>query len=168
MHLLQPLGEWVHRHVRLLNARRLSFYAGGFTLLELLIVVAIAAVLAMIAITIFTETLNRSRISKASVEIAEIASLIERQRSQTFEYPDSLDPAPNDPWGRPYIYTKLEGVKGHGSARKDHALNPLNTDFDLFSAGKNGVYKSQVSQKDSLDDVIRARNGAYVGLAEDF
>jgi hypothetical protein len=30
------------------------------------------------------------------------------------------------------------------------------------------VYKSQVSQKDSLDDIVRARNGAYVGLARDF
>ncbi|UWX04433.1 hypothetical protein H1235_05255 [Pseudoxanthomonas sp. NC8] len=74
-----------------------------------------------------------------------------------------------DPWQRPYHYTPLAGVNGSkGEARKDKRLNPLNSDYDLFSAGKDGVFKSQVSQKDSLDDVIRARDGAYIGLAADF
>lgn len=153
---------------RSIHKGSVRYAQAGFTLLELLITVAIAAVLAVMAMTVFAQAINRSKVSKATVELAEISLLIERSRSQTFEFPDSLPSAPIDPWGRPYIYTKLEGVNGHGSARKDHALNPLNTDFDLFSAGKDGVYKSQVSQKDSLDDVIRARNGAYMGLAEDF
>ena len=68
----------------------------------------------------------------------------------------------------PYFYTKLAGVNGHGGARKDHKLNPINSDYDLFSAGKNGVFKPQVSQKDSLDDIIRARDGGFIGLAEEF
>ena len=72
-----------------------------------------------------------------------------------------------DPWTRPYHYTNLT-TTNKGKARKDRRLNPINSDYDLFSAGKNGVFKPQVSQKDSLDDVIRARDGAYIGLAEDF
>ena len=52
--------------------------------------------------------------------------------------------------------------------RKDHKLNPINSDFDLYSMGKNGVSKTQISNKDSLDDVIRANNGGFVGRASDF
>jgi general secretion pathway protein G len=72
-----------------------------------------------------------------------------------------------DPWGNPYVYYNID-ANGKGQARKDHALNPLNTDFDLYSNGADGVSKSQITQKDSLDDVIRASNGAYVGLASGF
>lgn len=142
---------------------------GGFTLLELVFGVAIASIFALIAITAFSKAIEKSRVGAASADMAILQAEIERYRSgHNNELPDTLDPVRLDPWGKPYIYTKLEGVHGHGSARKDHALNPLNTDYDLFSAGKNGVYKTQVSQKDSLDDVIRARNGAFIGLAADF
>ncbi len=72
-----------------------------------------------------------------------------------------------DPWGRAYIYYNID-ANGKGGARKDHALNPINTDFDLYSMGADGLSKSQVSQKDSLDDLIRANNGGYIGFASDF
>src|SRR3546814_2125030 len=47
-------------------------------------------------------------------------------------------------------------------------LNPLNSDFDLYSMGKDGVTKSQITNKDSLDDVLRANDGAFVDLAANF
>jgi general secretion pathway protein G len=72
-----------------------------------------------------------------------------------------------DPWGNPYVYYNIE-ANGKGGARKDHALNPLNTDYDLYSPGPDGKSKSQITQKDSVDDVIRASNGAFVGVAADF
>ncbi|RYZ74719.1 MAG: prepilin-type N-terminal cleavage/methylation domain-containing protein [Lysobacteraceae bacterium] len=140
----------------------------GLTLLELLFVLAIIAVLALLAATVYARVVERSRVTQAIVEVGDLAVEIERIRSTTFQYPDALPSPRLDPWGRPYVYTRLEGIKGKGKARKDHALNPLNTDFDLFSTGKNGVFKPQVSQKDSLDDIIRARNGGYVGLAGEF
>lgn len=140
----------------------------GYTLLELLFAVAIVAVLALAATSAYTKVMDRAKNRAAIGDIAELEVAIERYRSTHFSLPDTL-PAPGlDPWGIPYIYTKLEGVNGKGSARKDHKLNPLNSDFDLFSAGKNGTYKSQISNKDSLDDIIRARNGAYIGLAADY
>ena len=141
----------------------------GYTLLELIFAIAIAAVLVLIAISQFSKAIEKSKAGSAVADISIIQVEIERYRTRNANaLPDTLPSDRLDPWGRPYFYTKLEGVKGHGSARKDRALNPLNTDYDLFSAGKNGVYKPQVSQKDSLDDIIRARNGAYLGLAEDF
>jgi hypothetical protein len=38
----------------------------------------------------------------------------------------------------------------------------------LFSPGKDGVFKPQLTQKDSLDDIVRAQDGAFVGVAADF
>lgn len=144
----------------------------GFTLLELMIAVAVVALLAMIAVAGYTAVIERQRVAKATAEITELSLRIERFYSRGFEYPESLEDigagAMADPWGNAYHYTLLVGAKGKGSARKDHRLNPLNPDYDLFSAGKNGVFKTQISQKDSEDDVIRARGGAYVGLAAEY
>lgn len=146
--------------------------ARGFTLLELLLALAVAGVLVAIATAGYTAAVERARVGQATADIAEFDVLIERYRNSRGEYPASLaqfDPSARlDPWGNPYHYTLLAGTKGKGAARKDRRLNPLNSDYDLFSAGRNGVFKAQISQKDSLDDVIRARGGAYIGLAEDF
>jgi len=52
--------------------------------------------------------------------------------------------------------------------RKDHKLNPINSDYDLFSMGRNQKFKTQISNKDSLDDIIRANDGGFIGVAQDF
>lgn len=144
----------------------------GLTLVELVLVVAMIAVLATIGALAYSSIIQRTRVARAVSDIGELSMAIERYHTNNFAYPDSLskvDPRGRlDPWGNPYYYTLLEGVNGNGSARKDHRLNPLNADYDLFSAGRDGVFKTQISQKDSLDDVIRARGGSYVGLAEDY
>lgn len=49
--------------------------------------------------------------------------------------------------------------------RKDKFLFPLNTDYDLFSLGSNGKAWSSIAMDFSLDDVIRANDGAYFGVA---
>lgn len=167
------------RALRRMRTRRCSGECGGignhsgFTFLELMFAVAVLAVLAVLAIGQFTTYVDRSKSDVARADIAIMSVEMERYRNRNDNaLPDSLADIGRatflDPWQRPYEYTKLEGVKGKGSARKDHKLNPINSDFDLFSTGKNGVYKSQISQKDSLDDVIRARDGSYIGLAADF
>lgn len=156
------------RAVRQMSGQR----GGGFTLLELMLAMAVVGVLAMIASAGYSAMVERGRIARAKADIAEMDVLIERYRTNNFGYPASLAEfdatGRRDPWGNPYHYTLLAGTKGKGAARKDRRLNPLNSDYDLFSAGKNGVFKTQISQKDSLDDVIRARMGSYIGLAEDF
>ncbi|WP_205289346.1 prepilin-type N-terminal cleavage/methylation domain-containing protein [Lysobacter sp. TY2-98] len=144
----------------------------GLTLVELVLVVAMILVLAAIANIGYRSIVERARVSHAIADIGELSMRIERYHTNNFDYPESLadigESARLDPWGNPYYYTLLTGTKGHGTARKDHRLNPLNADYDLFSAGSDGVFKTQITQKDSLDDVIRARGGSYVGLAEDY
>jgi len=44
----------------------------------------------------------------------------------------------------------------------------LNSDFDLYSSGEDKNSKGPLSAKESRDDIIRANNGAFIGLAEDY
>ena len=70
-----------------------------------------------------------------------------------------------DPWGYPYVYNV---VTGPGGARKDKFMVPLNTDYDLYSVGADGESVGPLSASKSKDDVIRALNGGYIGLASNF
>ena len=74
-----------------------------------------------------------------------------------------------DPWGRPYQYLSFAGLKGlPAKARKDRFLVPLNTTYDLYSMGPDGESKGPLSAKASRDDVLRAGDGSFVGLASEF
>lgn len=145
---------------------------GGWTLLELLIGLAVVGILAALANAGYTAVVEKARVGRAVADIAELDVMIERHLTRHRTYPVSLadvEPRPRvDPWGNPYHYTPFNGPQGIGAARKDRALNPLNRDYDLFSAGRNGTFRTQISQRESLDDVIRARMGGYIGLAEDY
>lgn len=60
------------------------------------------------------------------------------------------------------------GGSNRGDARKDRHLNPINSDYDLYSMGKNRDSKKPLQNPKSHDDVIRANDGSFVGLATDF
>lgn len=145
---------------------------GAFTLLELMYVVAIVSILAAIAIPGYQSTI-RSMDSKTAIrELAEIAQQIERYRTvHGFMLPSTLSevsgiPA-KDPWGHAYQYLNFDGAS-KGKIRKDHNLHPLNTEFDLYSMGPDGASVSPLTAKASRDDIIWARDGGFIGVAEDF
>ena len=144
----------------------------GLTLIELMLVVALVAVLAAIAMPIYTNYRERINRTIAIQDVKVLQVLIADYAASGGSFPASLADVGNggklDPWGHAYQYVDLTGAGGIGKARKDHKLNPINSDFDLFSMGKDGVFKSQLTQKDSLDDIVRARDGAFVGLASTF
>jgi len=145
----------------------------GFTLVELLIACAITITLASIASALYAESVNRTRVVRAMADVRTISGEITVFLFANKRLPDTLDEVgivnQLDPWGTPYQYLLIEGgSQGLGAVRKDHKLNPLNADFDLYSMGRDRLSKTQISIKDSLDDVIRANNGAFVGLASDY
>jgi general secretion pathway protein G len=55
-----------------------------------------------------------------------------------------------------------------GSARKDRFMVPINSDYDLYSAGPDGETRAPLQVPVSRDDVIRAGDGSYYGIAEKF
>jgi general secretion pathway protein G len=76
-----------------------------------------------------------------------------------------------DPWGNPYEYLVIFGLDKQeidGKLRKDRFLIPLNTDFDLYSIGRDGMSVAPLTAEESWDDIVRANNGGYVGLAHKY
>ena len=74
-----------------------------------------------------------------------------------------------DPWGNPYQYLRiLPPTPPIGKQRKDHNNVPVNSDFDLYSMGKDGDSQPPFTAGKSRDDIVRANDGTYVGLALDY
>jgi len=144
----------------------------GFTIAELVLAIAIIAILGLLASSWYSSYVDKTRVYQAAVDIGGLQMAIKQYELNNSVLPDDLTEVGQgtklDPWGRPYVYVNLQGKNGKGAARKDHKLNPLNSDYDLYSVGKDGLTKPQITQKESLDDVIRAHDGAFIGLASNF
>ena len=144
----------------------------GFTLIELIIIISILTVLATIAIPYYQDYKDRVNVAAAVTDITAISTLISFYETDNHSLPNSLNDvgAGNklDPWGNHYQYLNISSVKGKGKLRKDKSLNPINSDYDLCSMGKDGKSSTALTAKNSQDDVIRARDGKFIGLASDF
>lgn len=149
-------------------------HARGFSLIDLLISAIVAGLLAMIAVPGYQQYVERTRVERAIGDIRSIHVLIERFRLNNADrVPMLLDELgiaiPLDPWGQPYEFLNIiDANPSKGLVRKDGALNPLNTDYDIYSRGRDGKSKGPLNAAASRDDVVRANNGAYIGLAKDY
>jgi general secretion pathway protein G len=144
----------------------------GFTLIELLIGLAIIATLLAIAIPNLMSALYQAKVAHAVGDITSIETDIIWYQSVNNQYPNDLatigDDTILDPWGRPYQYLNHATAHGNGQFRKDRFLVPLNSDYDLYSMGADGQSVGPITASKSQDDIIRASNGSYVGLASQF
>ena len=73
-----------------------------------------------------------------------------------------------DPWDNPYEYLNFADAGKKAKQRKDHSLHPLNSTYDLYSKGKDGDSKAPLTAQASRDDIIRANDGGYIGLASGY
>lgn len=146
----------------------------GMGLLELLVTMVIASLLVTLSVPAYNGFVNRARVALAIGEIAAFDVDIERFRlNNNDRIPNNLTELPgvipSDPWGRDYQFLNIVTVgPGKGAFRKDGKLNPLNTDYDLYSMGADGDSKGPLSAQVSRDDIVRASNGAFIGLGEDY
>ena len=146
----------------------------GFTIIELIIVIAVIGALASIAISSYSNFIYKTKVSLSISQIYSIGNEISILYSLEAEnLPDSLADIGYDtfldPWGNPYQYLKIDGgKKGLGKMRKDRFLVPLNSDFDLYSMGRDGKSIPPLTAAPSHDDIVRASNGAFVGLASKY
>ena len=67
----------------------------GFTLIEIMIVVAIVAVMASIALPAYNRYIGNSRCSQAQADLMEVAQWMERRYSTSFDYRDTGESPPN-------------------------------------------------------------------------
>ncbi len=220
----------------------------GFSLIELMLAVAIVGVLAALAVPNYMEFIEKARVARAISELHSLAKDIKGFALAVGTYPNSLADVGRstmlDPWGSPYQYYRINcgtvedtlnlaklklrrknspgiipahhsfsansewgvvwtienrphqgyrhlvaaggnggggsnggsneggssnGINcGQGGARKDRHLHPISSDFDIYSMGKDGDSVKPLTAKKSHDDVIRASDGGYYGLAKNF
>lgn len=120
----------------------------GFTLIEIMVVVAIIAILGATVVPLIMDRPDQARVTKAKQDIASLASALDLYNLDNFNYPSteqglqalvekpSGDPEPanwntsgyikklqNDPWGRPYEYVS----PGEGGP------------YDIISLGRDGA-----------------------------
>ena len=129
-----------------MNTRLLRRDRNAFTLIEIMVVVAILGILAATIIPQFMTTKHDARVSAAKAHIAELEAALERFNVHMDRYPSVEEglkalvdpPDPNekkwrgpyikqlrpDPWGNPYQY-RYPGIH--------HAAG-----FDLWSRGADG------------------------------
>ena len=146
----------------------------GLTLIEVMIVIVIIGILSSIAIPAYFSSKEKARNAATIAEIKILEKMILAYNFDNGTYPDNLKQLRKnelkDPWGNPYQYYKIEGRtnKGVGKMRKDRNMVPVNSDFDLYSNGKDGQSKTPFTAKASRDDIVRANNGRFIGLVSDY
>lgn len=108
----------------------------GFTLLELLVVLAILGALAGLVGPQVMKHLSKSKVQTAKVQIEELAAAMDMYRLDTGRYPSSEQgllalvekPGDNDFWNGPYL-------------RKNKIpKDPWNNDYHFASPGKHGQF----------------------------
>jgi general secretion pathway protein G len=149
--------------------RKGARWGDGFTLLELLVTITIVGVLAGLAVPLYVSHLDKAKVARAIAEIRYIEKTIDSHETTYGTLPNTLSEIGAgglvDPWGKPYEYFNLSAGN---QPRKDRFLVPINSDYDLYSKGKNGESVQPLTAPQSLDDIVRASNGTFVGLASEF
>lgn len=120
----------------------------GFTLIEIMVVVAIIAILGATVVPLIMDRPNEARVVRAKNDIGTISSALELYRLDNFSYPSTeqglqalvqkptgdpepanwkkggyIQKLPKDPWGREYLYIS----PGEGG------------DYDVVSLGNDGA-----------------------------
>lgn len=173
-----------------MTGRRSQYAVAGFTLVEILIVVVIIGILAVISLPNLFGSLEKARIARAIAEVKNLHLEIEAFRAahgggvpidwSTFH----SGPIPRDPWGREYVFNSFNstiippliplppgisnGLNTALARRRNGALAPINSNYDLFSMGSDGDWHAFLIAVVSQDDIILANDGGYIGLAEDY
>lgn len=135
----------------------------GFTMVELLVVMAIVAILSSVAMTGFAKVKELARVSRCTQEIRSMEREITAWTTEKGSYPPGLAEInranQKDPWGFNYIY---------GPPTRMAGTDLINTDFDLYSKGPNGDSADSILDPLSEDDIFRGRDGGFVGVSSEW
>lgn len=128
--------------------------SGGFSLIELLVVIIILGIMATIVVPKVFKHVDKSQTTTAKIQIENLGAALDSFRLDNDRYPTTDEglnalrekpaglkdwdgpylpkPVPPDPWDRPYRY-RCPGEHG---------------DYDLFTYGRDGVEGGEKSDQD--------------------
>jgi len=142
----------------------------GIALAETLLSMAVLAIAANTVVSQISLQFDRHSIERAKDDIVQIESTIEKYRAIHHRLPDSLTQlgtrVPTDPWGRAYEY--VTSYRGGFAEQRTFDGLPINSEYDLYSRGSDGRTDPNLRTDTARDDIVRARDGAFVGPAIDF
>jgi general secretion pathway protein G len=172
-------NNWVYktRIKYALILHRTAIGKRGFTLIELIMVVALIAVLATLSLSSFANLKTNAKNGRCKAEIRTLEKSILASFTDKGHLPTALtraeigsDADVKDPWGHPYVYYDI--ASGLGTPYTDINTDDLNTDFDLYSMGQDGATATNlvpdpVANVASFDDIVRCNDGSTVELGKD-
>ena len=141
----------------------------GFSLVELTIVMAILVALAATVLPFVSGYMKTVKNGRCFADIRTIDKAI------TSYSLDNNGPPPGnnlavigttanqlDPWGRQYVYQNLAAA-GAVPLEDEFGVS-LNTDYDLYSKGWDGLSGSTYNDPGAGNDIARYNNGTFVGM----
>ena len=174
----------LHRNTLPFGCPKRTRWPRGFTLIELIVVLGVVALLTIIGTAVYSHFIDKAKNTRAIAEIRVLEKEILEFWQTNDRLPDSLGELDRaallDPWKTPYQYInfattsggeeirRTTGKKGKGKGKGSGKSSSLNEDFDLFSMGKDRMSGPDLSDASSQDDIVRANDGSYTGLASEY
>jgi len=138
---------------------------------EILAAMTIIGLLVGLAIPKLNEAVDQAKVARAIGDLRAMAVELSTAGSLPATLAGIGRAGRMDPWGRRYVYYPFPPRKGKAppkGARKDRFLVPINSEYDLYSVGKDGGSAAPLTAKASHDDVIVANDGGFIGLARKY
>jgi general secretion pathway protein G len=138
------------------------------TIIELLAVMVVIAALAAMAVPRYHAFVEKAKVARAIGDIRTLSTDLESLDSLPASLAGIGRTSMLDPWGNPYVYYRFPPAIGNAppaGARVDRFNIPVNSSYDLYSMGPDGGSALPFTATASLDDVARAGDGGFIGLA---
>lgn len=116
----------------------------SFSLIELLMVVAIVAILTGLAMPNYIDAQDKAKFSRVQADFKHIATQLEYRKNQHGRYPARLPEPLTDPWNEAYVY--IPGFEGEG--------------YTLLSKGPD--------REQGTSDDLNASSSQFVGYSPGF
>ncbi len=157
------------------TARRTRFghRQAGVTSVQLLLAACLASIVSMMAVPMMADQAGEARVSQATADIGRIQlRAMKYQIDNNGLLPESLDDMKlgymTDPWGKQYEYLNFQGLVGDGKKRRLPNNVIVNVEFDVYSRGPDGQTTPMLTCLPSHDDIVRVRDGAFIGAATEY
>ncbi|MDH3473804.1 MAG: type II secretion system major pseudopilin GspG [Rhodospirillales bacterium] len=130
---------------------------GGFTLVELLVVLAILSLIATVVTTQVIGHLGEAEVKAARLQVEKLSGVLDLYRIETGDYPPEsyglealLERPPEaERWSGPYV-KKADELKDPWGRRFEYRYPGEHGTFDLYSLGKDGQEGGEDTNRDIL------------------